>query len=75
MQVLASASALGPGARIGGPGEPPLGLDLTAMEVEGVPVAGWLGSLRDKLRELKSALEANDHVLVSGHPPLRVRPR
>lgn len=42
-----------------------LKLDLLDMRARDVVVGEWLGLLRDKLRELKEALEVSDHVLVA----------
>ncbi len=42
-----------------------LRIDLTAETVEGTPVAEVLGEFAEQLRQLKEALEAQDHVTVA----------
>jgi len=42
-----------------------LNLDIGRIEMGDVDVAGWLGLLCEKLRELKEALEVNDYVLIA----------
>jgi hypothetical protein len=42
-----------------------LRLDIGGIPMGDVDVSGWLGLLRDKLQELKEALEVSDHVLVA----------
>ena len=41
-----------------------LGLRLDDMEIDGRPIVDWLVGLSDKLRGIKGAIEARDHVLL-----------